>query len=97
LSLSIGAIFAAYKARLNAKEAERQRITAESSAKEARRQKDIALRNELEAKRQEGIAEEETVVAQRNSRESKARELAVYATESLSEDQKKAFSWLCMQ
>src|SRR5271157_5744549 len=73
-------------AETNAAEAKTQKTAAEDNAAEAGRQKDIAIKNENEAKRQQSIAEEETVAAQRNARESKARELAAYATESLSED-----------
>jgi hypothetical protein len=54
--------------------------------KEATRQKDTAVKNEAEAKKQEGIANEQTATAQRNALESRARELAAFATQSLDED-----------
>ena len=50
----------------------------------------IAVGLAVYAKRQEGLAKEETAVAQRNARESKARELAALSTESLSEDPEKS-------
>jgi WD40 domain-containing protein len=77
-------------AETNATEARRQKKAAEDSAEEATRQKNAAVKSEKEAKRQEGIAEEETSAAQRNARESKARELAAYATESLSDDRERS-------
>jgi hypothetical protein len=63
----------------NAAEATRQKEAAVKNENEAMRQQSIAVKNEVEARRQEGIAE-------RNAQEAKARELAAYATESLSED-----------
>jgi len=82
----------------------RERKTADANAIAASQQKDAAVKNEAKAKEQEvlanknadkakyqqGIAEEQTAVAQRNSRESKARELAAYSTQSLSEDPEKS-------
>jgi WD40 repeat protein len=63
-----------------------QRNTAQSQSKEAQKQKIVADANANEAMKQEKVAEEETADAQRNARESKAKELAVSSTESLSDD-----------
>jgi WD40 repeat protein len=66
--------------------AQRETLKADANATEAKRQEGIAKKNEAEAKRQEGFARDETTVAQRNARESRARELSVYANESLGND-----------
>jgi hypothetical protein len=50
----------------------------------------IAVGLAVYAKRQAGLAKEETAVAQRNERESKAREMAAFSTESLGEDPEKS-------
>ena len=77
----------ALEAETSARLAETQaRKEADANADEATRQTGVAVKNENEAKRQQSIAEEETAAAQRNARESKARELAAYAVESLNED-----------
>jgi TIR domain len=67
-------------------EAQKQKKAADDNAEEAKRQENTAVQNEKEAKRQEGIAVEETAVAQRNEREARARELAAFSSESLSDD-----------
>jgi uncharacterized protein with WD repeat len=67
-----------------------QKNLAQRSEKEAKRQEAIAVQNETEAKRQEGIAKDETAAAQRNARESRARELAAFSAESLRDDPEKS-------
>ena len=62
------------------------RKDAEASANEAKYQQSVAEKNATEARHQQGIAEEQTAIAQRNARESRARELAAYATGSLEQD-----------
>jgi hypothetical protein len=80
----------AAEATLQRKAADEQKNLAIQNEKEAKRQEGIAIKNEAYAKKQEGLAKEETAVAQRNERESKARELAAFSTESLSEDPEKS-------
>ena len=63
----------------NSAESWRQQGIAMGNAGEAKYQEGIAVSNAIEAKKQQGIAE-------KNARESRARELAAYATESLSDD-----------
>ena len=70
----------------NATEAQKQKKAADDNAEEAMRQRNTAVQNEKKALRQEAIAKEETAIAQRNARESKARELAAFSAESLNED-----------
>jgi WD40 repeat protein len=70
----------------NADEAKKQTKIANDNADEAKRQTSNAVKSATEAKRQQGLAEENAATAQRNARESKARELAALANESLNED-----------
>jgi TIR domain/WD domain, G-beta repeat len=72
------------------REAEHQRKVADDNASEAQLQKKAADTNAGEAKRQESFAREETASAQRNAREAKARELAAFAAQSMSEDQERS-------
>jgi len=63
-----------------------QRNVASANANEASREQKIAVQNADAAKRQEGIARGNAATALRNARESRARELASYATQSLADD-----------
>jgi hypothetical protein len=93
LALSIAALRFGFDAQKQSKLAQQRQQEAETARDaetkardaetKARRQADA---NAEAANRQERLAKEETAVAQRNARESNARELATYAKESLGED-----------
>jgi WD40 repeat protein len=80
----------AREAQANAVRAEKQRQDAVAARRLADDNAKKATDNATEANRQRVIAEQQAVIAQRRARESRARELAAYATESLIKDPEKS-------
>jgi hypothetical protein len=86
----VDALQARARADKSALEAANQRKVANAREDEAQEQKQIAENNAGDARRQKEAAEKNAAVAQRNARESKARDLAAFSSERLSDDPEKS-------